>query len=73
MTLFNDPAAITIFDQDHSQDEDRWITLGEAASAKLLIVVHTHIEMNDDEALVRIISARRPTRKEALQYRQEVR
>jgi uncharacterized DUF497 family protein len=70
MTVFLDPRALTIFDEEHSDDEERWITLGEAVGPKLLLVVHTHVEVSDDLAIVRIISARRPNRKEAGQYRQ---
>jgi uncharacterized DUF497 family protein len=70
MTVFLDPRALTIFDEDHSDDEERWITLGEATGPKLLLVVHTHVEVTDDVAAIRIISARRPSRKEASQYRQ---
>jgi uncharacterized DUF497 family protein len=73
MTVFLDRYAVTIFDGDHSDEEDRWITLGEAAGPKLLLVVHTHAEMSGGDILIRIISARRPTRKEAGQYRQEAR
>lgn len=72
MTVFLDRSAITIFDEDHSDAEDRWITLGEAVGPKLLPVVHTHVEITIDDVLIRIISARRPTRKEAGQYRHRI-
>ena len=70
MTVFLDPAALSIFDADHSDNEDRWVTIGEAAGPKLLLVVHTHVEIDADVVAIRIISARRPTRREAAQYRQ---
>jgi len=69
MTVFEDADALTIFDEDHSDDEDRWITLGESAAGKLLLVVHTHVDIAEDMALIRVISARPPTRKETGQYR----
>ncbi len=69
MTVFEDGDALTIFDEDHSDDEDRWITLGESAAARLLLVVHTHVEIAEDIALIRVISARPPTRTETSQYR----
>ena len=68
MTVFRDPLALTIFDPDHSQTEERWITLGLSMMAKLLLVVHTHVEITRDETLIRIISARRPSRHEERQY-----
>lgn len=76
MKVFLDPLALTIFDDDHSADEDRWITMGivdgMAGGAKILLVVHTHVEVTQDTVAIRIISARRPNRKEAGQYRQGV-
>lgn len=68
MTVFRDPLALTIFDPDHSQTEERWITLGLSTMANLLLVVHTHVEITRDETLIRIVSARRPTRHEERQY-----
>ncbi len=69
MTIFADAHAITIFDENHSDDEERWVTLGRSAGGRLLLVVHTHVDIAVDVTLIRIISARRPTRKEAAQYR----
>ena len=71
MTVFGDPLARSLFDTDHSIGEDRWITLGQATSGNLVVVVHTWTELDPDRMLVRIISARRPTRNEAWQYRED--
>jgi uncharacterized protein len=68
MAVFLDPLALSRPDDDHSGGEERWITLGQAREAKLLLVVHTHIEIADDRAAIRIISARRPTKRETRQY-----
>jgi uncharacterized protein len=70
MTVFRDPQAATILDTEHSDDEERWITMGESANETLIVVVHTWVHMSADHALVRIISARRPTRHEARQYKE---
>jgi uncharacterized DUF497 family protein len=69
MLVFRDPLALSFPDPD-SAYEERWITLGEAATGNLLLVVHTWDEIAFDRSLVRIISARRPTRNEARQYRE---
>ncbi|HEX4158057.1 MAG TPA: BrnT family toxin [Rhizomicrobium sp.] len=70
MDVFRDPLAMSIFDEENSDQEDRWVTLGETTGAKLLLVVHTHVEMmGEDAVLIRIISARRATRREENQYR----
>ena len=70
MTLFRDPLALSMPDPDHGGGEERWITLGLASNGNLLLVVHTWIDIDADRSAVRIISARRPTRTEARQYRE---
>jgi uncharacterized DUF497 family protein len=57
--VFGDPLAITYFDPDHSEDEDRFLTFGHSGNGRLLVVSHT-----DREDRIRIISARRATRNE---------
>ena len=69
MSVLSDPLALTIFDEDHSDDEDRWITLGLASADRLLVVVHTFDE-RDERAYIRIISARIATLREQRQYRE---
>ncbi len=70
MTVFHDPLARSRFDQDNSDRETRWVTLGETSAGLLLVVVHTYVEVAPGRFSVRIISARRPTRSEARQYRE---
>jgi uncharacterized DUF497 family protein len=62
-TVFDDPLAVTYFDPDHSEDEDRLITFGHSTEGRLLVVSHT-----DRDDRTRIISARQATRKERKQY-----
>ncbi len=66
--IFLDPLAISIFDEEHSGDEDRWITLGKDRAGKLLVAIHTFSEKGEDVCLIRMISARKATRKEIKQY-----
>lgn len=54
-TVFADPLSITIPDPDHSEDEERCVTLGFSHRQRLLVVVHTE---QDEPQVVRIISAR---------------
>lgn len=68
MGVFADPLALSRLDDDQAPREERWITLGMAGAGRLLLVVHTHIEHSDDRIAVRIISARRATRRETRQY-----
>ena len=60
-----------MLDPDHGADEERWVTLGEPSTGSLLVIVHTWTEADRDRTAVRIISARRPTRNEMRQYRED--
>ena len=72
MTVLVDPLAMTFFDAEHSQDEERWVSVGRASvdAHTLLVVVHTFVATGPSSALVRIISARAATRHERQQYEQ---
>jgi uncharacterized DUF497 family protein len=58
---------MTIFDSDHSEAEDRWVTLGKTNDGVLLVVVHTFQE-HQGSATVRVISTRKATMREQHQY-----
>ena len=66
-TVLRDPLGITIFDPDHSDEEDRFITFGFSAAGRLLMVAHT-----ERAERIRIISARGLTRAEREAYEQEI-
>lgn len=69
VTVFRDPQALTVFDEEHDEYEDRWITLGNAEQEGLLVVIHTFREATgQQEITIRMISARRATRRERRQY-----
>jgi uncharacterized protein len=63
LTVFADPLALTGSDPGHSDEEDRYITMGTSAVGRLLIVSHT-----DREDKVRLISAREASRRERRDY-----
>jgi uncharacterized DUF497 family protein len=67
-TVFHDPLMLSIPDEEHSDLEERWITIGQAKNSKLLLVVHTYLEINVGTATIRIISARPATKHEQRQY-----
>lgn len=67
-TVFRDPLMISVPDEEHSEIDERWITVGQAENSKLLLVVHTYLEVSVNAANVRIISARRATKHEQRQY-----
>ncbi|MBU1187746.1 MAG: BrnT family toxin [Gammaproteobacteria bacterium] len=67
-TVFRDSLALSRFNEDHSETEERWVTLGQADNGNLLVVVHTFQELNEHNAVVRIISARAATKHEQRDY-----
>ena len=70
-SVFLDPNAIGVFDVDHSQSEDRWLTLGISSLGRVLVLCHTFIDEVKDRASVRIISSRKANQKETKQYRKD--
>jgi uncharacterized protein len=62
-TVFEDPSALTVADDPHSQEEDRYIVIGLSAARRILVVCHT---FRGDA--VRLISARRATPRERRHY-----
>lgn len=65
--IFADKYMLTLFDEEHSENEDRWITIGRTPNNKILVVVHTLTRVAGKE-VVRIISARKAAKKEIKQY-----
>ena len=66
--IFRDPYMISIFDEEHSQEEDRWITMGKDDNGIVLVVCHTFRKIEDSLFTIRIISARKATKRERKQY-----
>ena len=63
-TVFYDENALLEYDENHSDDEDRFRILGYSDEGNLLLVVHCIRE----ESIIRIISARKATRTEHDNY-----
>ena len=63
--VFDDPVALLFHDVDHTDQEDRFLMLGLSASTRVLVVVFC--ERNKGK-VVRIISARKATKKEIKRY-----
>jgi len=62
-TIFDDPMFITVVDEEHSVDEERYISIGLSTHGRLLMVAHT-----DRQGQIRIISARFAPKKEEKFY-----
>ncbi len=65
--VFADKYALSKYDDEHSEEEDRWILLGKSLNKTLLLVVHTFRD-NYGTEVVRIISARKATSNEKKAY-----
>jgi uncharacterized DUF497 family protein len=63
-----DPLAVSILDEEHSEHEERWVSMGKDRRGSVLIVIHTFLEVAADECKIRIISARKANKRETKQY-----
>jgi uncharacterized DUF497 family protein len=68
VTVFADADALEWEDLEHSQEEPRWKRLGLSAGGRVIILVYASRRMKDGNATIRIISARRASRKERKAY-----
>jgi uncharacterized DUF497 family protein len=68
--VFRDPLALTTYDDEHSETEERWVTLGRTENGQYLVVVHTFAQVSEVEIHVRVISARTADHQEIRDYEQ---
>ncbi len=66
-TVFYDENAVEFYDKDHSLGEDRYLMIGLSSKLRLLLVNYTVCEEKDED-IIRIISSRKPTKKERMIY-----
>ena len=64
-TVFFDEHAIEYFEPDHSESEDRFLMLGLSYKVRILVISYT---LRKDGAEIRIISAKKATKKEQKAY-----
>ena len=69
-TVFLDSNAVTIYDKEHEEIEERWITIGMDKKGNLIVVCHTFNQVDNETFQIRIISARKPTKTEIMQYKE---
>ena len=65
VSIFSDVLLVTYPDEDHSEDEERFISIGQSERGRLLLVVHT-----DRGDAIRLISCRMATPGERKMYEQ---
>ena len=69
-TVFRDPLALTVYDEEHSETEERWATIGKAENQQYLVVTHTFGQTSPTDAVIRVISARKAMKQEVRDYEQ---
>jgi len=67
-SVFYDDFAIQFFDDENSEDEDRFLLLGRSNQSRILLICHCEKESGN---IIRIISARKATAKERKFYKGE--
>ncbi|MCL2171483.1 MAG: BrnT family toxin [Defluviitaleaceae bacterium] len=65
MTVFNDSNILYMYDDEHSDEEERFVVLGISKESNLLVVCHCY---RNNDTIIRIISARKATNAEGKDY-----
>ena len=65
-SVFFDDYALQFWDEENSQEEERFLLLGISSKMRILIVVHC---FREEDSIIRIISARKATKNESQEYR----
>ncbi|MGL5508847.1 MAG: BrnT family toxin [Microcoleaceae cyanobacterium] len=65
-SVFFDDYAMQFWDEEHSQDEERFLLLGLSCKMRILLIVHC---FREEDSIIRIISARKATKNESKEYR----
>jgi hypothetical protein len=68
-SVFSDPHGRLFHDSEHSVEEDRFILLGVSSAGRTLVAVHCY---RNSDSLIRIISARKATKKEVRFYEEGI-
>ena len=68
-SVFFDEKAILFDDPEHSDEEDRFLLIGMSNKANVCIVCHCY---RADDEVIRIISARKATKKEVSRYEEGI-
>jgi uncharacterized DUF497 family protein len=68
-SAFGDPNARLFHDSEHLGEEDRFILIGMSSAARPLVVVHCYKE---SDSVIRIIPARKATKKELMFYEEGI-
>jgi len=65
--VFDDPLHLALLDERFDYFQERWITIGATRGRRIVVAANLYFD-DEDEEIVRIISAREATTKERRQY-----
>ncbi|MBF0537809.1 MAG: BrnT family toxin [Nitrospirae bacterium] len=68
MEIFDDPFQSSVIDRRFGYNEERWITIGTTKKGNIIVVAHLYFIKNLTDEVIRIISARKATKKEMTDY-----
>jgi uncharacterized DUF497 family protein len=69
MRVWDDPHYLMMIDVS-SSDEERWLAIGNIGYASVIVVVHAD-RGDEDDLVIRVISARKATKHEQARYDKE--
>jgi uncharacterized protein len=69
-TIFADELLVTFPDEIHSDNEERFVSIGTSANSRILLLVHTENDVEENKIVIRIISCRKATNLERKVYEQ---
>ena len=67
-TIFDDPNLLTVADLAHSENEERWFSIGTSSGGAVVSVAYLWTKSSASIVRIRLISARRATQAEMSQY-----
>ena len=67
-TIFKDPKMVSIYDDSHSDYEERWVSIGLSGNGKLLVVSHTFRDVDKLNTVIRLFSTRKAMKQEIMEY-----
>jgi len=68
--VFNDPRLLTVADLEHSENDERWFSVGYATNGSILSVVYLWCDADPAVTKIRLISARHATQTEIQHYQE---
>jgi hypothetical protein len=66
--IFDDPFHLSVLDKRFDYFEERWVTIGSTKEGRVIVTGHLYYLTERGEEVIRIITARKATKKEKEKY-----